>query len=257
MIKTSPQKEAATRNFTAAARAYDEYAHVQKESARDLLEYTLPCRPERILEPGCGTGIYTGLLLGAFPEADLHCVDIAPTMLKAARAKFAFQAQFVEADAEYFSDEPFDLITSNATFQWFNNLDDTLQRYRQMLRSGGRLTFSFYGPETYRELDRALSEATDGEHRVLATDFASKMRIINLLDNHFSECSVEERRYQDSFASLNDLLRTIKYTGVRGHSEELSPQWTPHIFAETRRMYHELFEDIHATYQVFLCRGEA
>lgn len=256
MTRTATQKERTTDSFSAAATAYDKYATVQRKSARDLLDFTLPFRPTRIVEPGCGTGLYTGMLLGAFPDTDLWCIDIAPAMLRAARSKFPFQAHFTAGDAENLSVEQVDLITSNATFQWFDDLDGTLERYSKLLRPGGCLTFSFYGPETYAELNFALHRATAGQHRVRATQFSPKKTIDRLLHRHFKKCHVEERRYEESFSSLKDLLKTIKYTGVRGQSADSSPTWTPHMLAEMRRIYEDKYDEVRATYQVFFCRGQ-
>ncbi|HZP30662.1 MAG TPA: class I SAM-dependent methyltransferase [Acidimicrobiia bacterium] len=51
---------------------------------RDL-EGTLP---GRVLDLGCGDGRLTALLLAAFPASTAVCVDVSPTMLDAARARF-------------------------------------------------------------------------------------------------------------------------------------------------------------------------
>lgn len=249
--------EAAVRdNFAAAARAYDRHASVQRASAADLLEFTLPGRPDCIFEPGCGTGIYTALLLDAFPEARLHCVDIAEDMLEVARGKCGDRAEFDCADAEEVRGGRYDLISSNAVFQWFTDLEGTLRRYRAILRPGGRITFSFYGPGTYRELDRALRSASGGEMRVAAADFAGADRIRRILAANFSRRSVEETEYVRSFDSLRGLLRAIKYTGTRGTGRSLPGTWTPHTLARTRDAYLGSCDGIRATYQVFLCRGE-
>jgi malonyl-CoA O-methyltransferase len=249
--------EAAVRdNFAAAARAYDRHASVQRASATELMEFTLPCRAESIFEPGCGTGIYTSRLLEAFPDADIRCVDIAADMIEVAREKCGDRAEFHHADAEDVRTGQYDLISSNAVFQWFTDLEGTLRRYRAILRPGGRLTFSFYGPRTYRELDRALRSATGGEMRVAAADFAGADRIRRVLGGTFARWSVEETEYVRSFDSLRELLRAIKYTGTRGADHSLPGAWTPHTLARTREAYRRFCGDIRATYQVFLCRGE-
>lgn len=243
-------------NFADAALAYDEHASVQRESAADLLDFTLPHRAETAFEPGCGTGIYTGLLLEAFPKAKLLCVDIAEDMLEVARSKYGHAASFRRADAEEMAEGPWDLITSNATFQWFNDLEETLSRYRGMLQPGGLLTFSFFGPRTYQELDEALNRATDGKRRVAASGFADRQRIERLLDQNFPTWSVQEQRYVRAYDSLGDLLSTIKYTGVRGAPRPAASGWSLPLISQTRREYRQSFGCIRASYQVFLCRGE-
>lgn len=46
----------------------------------------------------------------------------------------------------------YDLIISNATFQWFNNLEDTIGRLGKMLKKNGVLSFSTFVNMTFNEL---------------------------------------------------------------------------------------------------------
>src|SRR5512142_1132392 len=89
---------AVLRRFSAGAARYEANAHAQRLSAVDLLAYTrasLERTPDRgrapkrgqafkILEPGCGTGLYTRMLLDAFPGASVFGVDISEAMVRAA-----------------------------------------------------------------------------------------------------------------------------------------------------------------------------
>ncbi|HEY6096537.1 MAG TPA: hypothetical protein VIU83_00675, partial [Candidatus Deferrimicrobium sp.] len=62
---------AVLRRFSAGASRYEAHAHAQRLSAVDLLAYTEAAlgpspdggRAFKILEPGCGTGLYTRMLL--------------------------------------------------------------------------------------------------------------------------------------------------------------------------------------------------
>ena len=58
-------------SFSSIAGRYDEFAEVQRLAARDLLAFTGQPAARRILEPGCGTGLYTQMLLDAFPKAEV------------------------------------------------------------------------------------------------------------------------------------------------------------------------------------------
>ncbi len=51
-----------------------------------LLDY-LPSEPEHILELGCGTGMLTIRMRGAFPGAEITAIDLSPEMLEIAASK--------------------------------------------------------------------------------------------------------------------------------------------------------------------------
>jgi len=216
-------------------------------------------RAFKILEPGCGTGLYTRMLLDAFRGASVFGVDISEAMVRVAKRGIDDpRARFAVADAEEIATGSYDLVTSNAAFQWFLSLPRTLARMASLLPGGGLLTFSFFGPETYAELDAALraSALRRGAHdgaRVAAAAFRSRGEISDALSAVFPRWDVAERRYHQEFPTLADLLRSIRYTGTRGG--EARESWSPGKLARVEEAYRERDGGIKATYQVFLCRG--
>ena len=267
---------AVLRRFSAGAARYEANAHAQRLSAVDLLAYTqaslAPARPMnllgpalnrgpalKILEPGCGTGLYTRMLLDAFRGASVFGVDISEAMVRVAKQGIDDpRARFAVADAEEIAVGSYDLVTSNAAFQWFLSLPRTLVRMASLLPGGGLLTFSFFGPETYAELDAALRASAlrrgaDDEARVTAAAFHSREEISGALSAAFPRWDVAERRYHQEFPTLADLLRSIRYTGTRGGGARES--WSPGKLARVEEAYRERDGGIKATYQVFLCRG--
>ena len=216
-------------------------------------------RAFKILEPGCGTGLYTRMLLDAFRDASVFGVDVSQAMVRVAKRGIGDpRARFAVADAEEIATGSYDLVTSNAVFQWFLSLPRTLARMASLLPGGGLLTFSFFGPETYAELDAALRAsalrrgAHDGE-RVAAAAFHSREEISAALSAAFPRWDVAERRYHQEFPTLADLLRSIRYTGTRGGGAGES--WSPGKLARVEEAYREREGRIRTTYQVFLCRG--
>jgi len=273
---------AVLRRFSAGAARYEAHAHAQRLSAVDLLAYTVasmgpapnrgPARPtnildpapnmgrvSKILEPGCGTGLYTRMLLEAFRGASVFGVDISEAMVRVAKRGIDDpRARFAVADAEEIATGSYDLVTSNAVFQWFLSLPRTLARMASLLPGGGLLTFSFFGPETYAELDAALRgsalrrRARDGG-RVAAAAFHSREEISDALSAVFPRWDIVERRYHQEFPSLAELLRSIRYTGTGGGGGRES--WSPGKLARVEEAYREREGGIRTTYQVFLCRG--
>jgi len=175
-------------------------------------------------------GLYTRMLLDAFRGASVFGVDISAAMVRVAKKAIDDpRARFAVADAEEIATGSYDLVTSNAVFQWFLSLHRTLARMASLLPDGGLLTFSFFGPETYAELDAALrASALRGTHdgaRVAAAAFHSREEISDALSAAFPRWDVVERRYHQEFPNLADLLRSIRYTGTRGGGARES--WSP------------------------------
>src|SRR5699024_11891387 len=56
-------------------------------------------------------------------------------------------------------DQTLDLIISNATFQWFNHLEVTVQKLCYALKETGWLTFSTFGERTFHELYTSYEQA--------------------------------------------------------------------------------------------------
>ncbi len=206
------------------------------------------------------------MLLEAFPAATLLGVDISEAMVRVANRRIDDpRARFAVADAEEIAAGRYDLVTSNAAFQWFLSLPRTLTRMASLLSGGGVLTFSFFGPGTYAELDHALCAAADGHGRpsaaagrdapgvVAAAGFHTRDEIAESLSASFPHWEIEDRVYHQDFPTLADLLRNIRYTGTGGGGPRES--WTPGRLARVDAAYRERYGGIRATYQVFLCRG--
>lgn len=251
---------AVVRRFSASASRYDAHAFAQRLSAADLLAFTrLPDGGAafRILEPGCGTGLYTRRLLEAYPDASIEAVDLSAAMVRIARDRIREpRVRFAVADAEEIAAGRYDLITSNATFQWFRSFGRTVGRLASRLSEGGRLTFSFFGPGTYAELDAALRSTPEGAKgdRAAAAGFLSREEIAAALSAAFPRWEIVEREYRQEFPDLAGLLRSIRYTGTGGGGSRSA--WTPGRLARVERAYRERWGGVRATYQVFLCRGQ-
>ncbi|MCX5696898.1 MAG: malonyl-ACP O-methyltransferase BioC [Candidatus Omnitrophica bacterium] len=249
-------KQAIVKAFSRCARLYDDYADIQKQAAEELAGWIHTDGFRRILEIGCGTGNYTLRLKNKFEYSGLLAVDISQEMIEVARNKLqGREVEFVTADAENFSfPGEFNLITSNACFQWFVDLEKAFLEYEKMLTPGGWIIFSIFGPRTFFELNDALAACLK-DKSIPAAAFLPRDKIAGILNRNFNGIEIREEIYRETFPCLRDLLRKIKYTGIRGEAVNSKAILGPKSLKKIEEAYLDMHKQIRATYQVFFCKG--
>jgi malonyl-CoA O-methyltransferase len=249
-------KEILKNNFSKSAPTYDRHCSVQDACGLRLIDGIKRGDFHDVLDVGCGTGNYTRLLKDRFPDARITALDISSKMVAIARKKITSErVAFAVADAEELTlDGRFDLISSNACFQWFTDLRKAFLCYRGLLRDNGFIAFSTFGPKTFYELKEAL-RAMRPAAAIAATDFAGRGEIETVLNDVFGQAVVTEEIIREEAESLRELLRKIRYTGARGARILEAGFWTPGGIARLEDIYRRKFGRIVATYQVFFCRA--
>ena len=178
------------RNFARAAATYDSAAVLQREIGRRMAEKldVVTLVPGSILDAGCGTGEAQADLALRYPEARQVALDIALPMLSQAREKVRAQAREGKSvlsrilsavspastrEAVYvcgdltclpFVAGAFDLVWSNLALQWVDDLPGALTELGRVLREGGLVSFSTFGPDTLRELKTAFAGVDRHSH---------------------------------------------------------------------------------------------
>ena len=178
---------AVRRAFGRAATTYDAAAVLQREVGARMMQRldVVKLVPHAILDAGCGTGEAVGELSARYPGARVIGLDAALPMVNAARmrarrgnsllrrllsplrAKADMAApQFVCADVNALPLEgvAFDMVWSNLTLQWLNDLPRVFAEFRRTLKVGGLLTFTTLGPDTLKELRGAFARADGHTH---------------------------------------------------------------------------------------------
>jgi len=250
-------KKVIARNFSKCASFYDDYADVQRKSALEILGQMQGRSFDRVLEIGCGTGSYTCLLREKFRRARITAVDISGKMVEVAKGKMHDKdIEFIVADAEFasFPDANFDLITSNACFQWFDDLEAALEKYKRALKDCGLISFSMFGPLTFWELDVSLKSILDCAC-VSANNFINKDKVSRILARNFKCAEIKEMIYLESFGSILELLNKIKYTGARGDNANF--HLGRGLIKKLEEAYIDKFKRVKVTYQVLFCQGRA
>jgi SAM-dependent methyltransferase len=101
-------------------------------------------KPRRILELGCTTGATATVLGRAFPDAEMHAIDVGAALLRYAHARAeALEAgiQFSQQNAEHtdFADGSFDLVVTNAMLHEtaLQAIHNIMGECHRVLRYGG------------------------------------------------------------------------------------------------------------------------
>jgi malonyl-CoA O-methyltransferase len=158
------------RAFEKAAQAYDSAAVLQHEVGRRMLERLslIKKKPQVILDLGAGTGHATKALLKRHRHSTVIAVDIAPAMLKKASQRCGVfrRPALICADIEALPihDASADLIYSNLTLQWCNDINKTFQEFRRVTKAGGLLMFTTFGPDTLKELRASWASVDNNFH---------------------------------------------------------------------------------------------
>jgi len=163
-------KRQVRQNFGRAATSYEKHDVLQQEVQSALLErldfYTAD--PGRIVDVGAGTGRGTALLKKRYAKAEVIAVDLALPMLRAAKQHASwlkpFQRVCAEATALPLADHSVDVLHSNLCFQWIDDLQALFGECVRVLKPGGLLAFSTFGPDTLKELRASWAEADQQPH---------------------------------------------------------------------------------------------
>jgi malonyl-CoA O-methyltransferase len=157
--------------FDRASASYDAAAALQERVRDELVGRLddLKLAPASILDLGAGTGHASRALKRKFPGATVVAVDIAAGMLELARHQSRWLRRFerVRADAYAlpFRDASFDLVFSSLMLQWCDDLDAVFGEIARVLKPGGALVFSTFGPDTLLELRESwLASDAPGNH---------------------------------------------------------------------------------------------
>jgi len=217
-------KKTISDNFTRSVEKYDEFADLQKEVAKRLMEMIFEAqngliRPLRkILEIGCGTGFLSGMLLSKFPVSDISFIDISEGMLDACRERLRnikeFNNQrklcFLNMDGESFGAfSDYDLIVSNLTFQWFHDLKGALLKYRKYLKKDGKLIFSTFGHGALNELRGCMIN-----NRIAPLEYITEHEFDSISDC-YSKCNFYKEDRIKYYSDPLTFLRTLHNIGAR------------------------------------------
>ena len=232
--KHIPDKLKMRQSFERAAAHYDAAAILQQEISKRLLERLdyIKLQPARVLDVGAGTGISLTGLRQQYPAAQIYALDIVRAMLLEARKKQNWlqrlrrTIQFITADAEKLplADASVDLLFSNLTLQWCLDLEQTFGEFKRVLKPGGLLMFTTFGPDTLKELRSCWSQVDSYTH---VNNFID-MHVVGdaLVRSRFAEPVMDMELVTMTYSDVPSIMRDLKTIGAhnvtRGRARSLT-----------------------------------
>ncbi len=207
------------------------------------------------LDLGCRTGTLGRTLAGRGGIEELIVCDLSQPMTERAGPRG------VVADEEYlpFAPKAFDLILSNLSLHWVNDLPGALTQIRRCLKPGGLFLATMLGGDTLSELRQSLAKAEaaiDGGLSPRISPFADVKDAGNLLARAGFTIPVADQEaitvsYPDPFKLMADLRGMGEGNAVMEARKGLTSRT---MMMEAARYYSEDFatddERIPATFQV-------
>jgi malonyl-CoA O-methyltransferase len=225
------------RAFERAAATYDAAAALQREVGQRMAERLalVKLRPAAILDAGCGTGDGLSELSVRYPEAFLIGLDIACAMLEKARqrtaaaigskgsllgrwfgprAKTGAEPALVCGDARRLpvAAGSVDLVWSNLTLQWINDPSVAFGEFNRVLRIGGLLMFTTFGPDTLKELRAAFTGIDGATHVSRFIDMHDLGDM--LLQSGFADPVMDMEKLTLTYNDATTMMRELKAIGA-------------------------------------------
>lgn len=254
-------KNRVVRHFSNAAKSYDMYATVQKAMAFELEKLMISHGEfKNILEIGCGTGFFTKIVAKNYPNAKIVVTDISPDMLASAKENLNsyHNISYQVMDGENIDfQQKFDLIISNAVFQWFTNYENAFQCFHNHLTPNGYLLYTTFGEKTFPELHTAFQYAFKINHIEQTAPHGPQFKDINFFNSTASQANFHgyyrEAIHRDFYSSPKEFLHALKKVGANNAIPAKDMRLNRNVILQMLKYYQNTYteaQQVYATYHI-------
>lgn len=223
---------------------YEENALVQAIMADKLIESLGRREFSSVLELGCGTGLLTKRLIQSVSYKKYYANDIVEKS-KVYLDKILTDYVFLGGNAQRLQvNGKFDLIISNAMFQWFSDLEKALLYYQRMLNKGGTIAFTTFAPDNFKEIKSLTG---------LTLEYKTCEEIQLITEKFFTVKHIENFDYTLKFTNPLEILAHMKNTGVNALSTK---HWGIKDVKDFCDRYKEEYPDLTLTYSPVIVVAE-
>lgn len=254
MSAASIDRRAARHASSSAAATYAGAAVLAREVEARMLERLqyIKLAPQRVLDAGCGEGRGARRLTRVYRDAQVLGLDFAYPMLQAARGHGSWLRRVLARKrVDYLCAElaavplpaaSVDLVWSNLALHCVADPLPALKELRRVLKVGGLLMFSCYGPDTLKELKSAFAAHDSAVH---VHGFIDMHDLGDMLSTCGYAAPVMDMElitltYADVDALVADLRATGQVNALTGRRRGLTGKG---VFSSMRAAYAKLRRD--------------
>ncbi|CAA6813650.1 MAG: Biotin synthesis protein BioC [uncultured Sulfurovum sp.] len=202
------------RAFSRFAHEYNKYNVIQKDVAKKLCMLLDKKYYNKVLDVGAGDGvIYQNMCSQNIKFSNFTALDFSEDMLSVHEDAIFVDKVCLNFNEDklstHFNANEFSLVISSSALQWSNNLEQLL---KDLSLLGGDLLFSFFTANTFRTLHNTIN---------ITSPILKQEEIFTALNKVFNY-EFEVIEYKLDFASVHEMLRYIKKSGVNGGVKQLS-----------------------------------
>lgn len=212
---------------------------------------------------GCGRGYVSKHILADSVERLTLC-DISPTMLEHAKSTPGVDVIKKEIDEELFSfdDNSIDLVISNLSLHWVNNLPGLFASINKSLCPDGVFMASFFGGDTLFELRSALQLAETERLGGLSPHISPfvQIRDVGALLNRtgFTMLTIDTDEIVVGYPTMFELLWDLKGMGENNAAFNRPLHLSRDVLMAAASIYKDMYSNekgVSATFQLIYLVG--